>query len=162
MPVNLMPVNLTPSNLITEGELQNTLVEACWANQRKVFHTGDSRKQVRGPDGYELVGDTLTRGYPDLTIGGREGVIWAELKSAKGRLDQEQVEWLDNLPAHQSHVWQPSDLEEAMQIIASGHPKLLPREETGCRTCWTCSREEILQRVKVRKRRPKGKAGRSR
>ena len=151
-------MNLIPANLITEGELQNTLVEACWANQRKVFHTGDSRKQVRGPEGYELVGDTLTQGYPDLTIGGREGVIWAELKSAKGRLDQEQVEWLDNLPPHQSHVWQPSDLEEAMEIIASGHP----RRETGCRTCWTCSREEILQRVKVRKRRPKGKATRRR
>ena len=71
-------------NLIMEDELQNTLVEACWANQRKVFHTGDSRKQVRGPDGYEMVGDILTQGYPDLTIGGREGTIWAELKSAKG------------------------------------------------------------------------------
>ena len=105
-------------NLITEEQLQHTLVEACRANQRKVFHTTDSRKQVRGPDGYEMVGDTLTQGYPDLTIGDREDTIWAELKSAKGKLEQEQVEWLDNLPAHQSHVWQPSDLEEAMRIIA--------------------------------------------
>ena len=148
--------------LFGEAELQNTLLETCGAARRRVFHNSDSRKQVRGAEGYELVGDILCRGYPDLTIGeGRDvGTAWAELKGPRGRLDQEQVEWLDDLPPHRAYVWRPEDLEEANGIILRGHP----RGEDGtlriCRSCWACSREEILKRVGVRRKRaPRGQPG---
>ena len=139
-------------SLITENDLQNTLVETCTAAGLRVFHTSDSRKQVRVGDSHQMVGDILTRGYPDLTIGGRGNAIWAELKGDKGKLEEEHVGWLDDLPPHQAYVWQPEDLEQAMEIITRGHPGpgSSPRP---CRSCWTCSREEILQRVGKRKRR---------
>ena len=138
-------------NLITEDQLQNTLVQACGAARRPVFHPSDSRKQVRGKDGYEMVGDLLTKGYPDLTIGGRKETIWAELKGPRGRLEEEQVEWMDQLPEHRAYVWQPRDLEEALRVIDQGHPH--NREgETPCETCWTCSRKEILKRVGTRRK----------
>ena len=145
--------------LFGETELQNTLLETCGAAGRRVFHSSDSRKQVRGAEGsYELVGDTLSRGYPDLTIGeGRDaGTAWAELKGPRGRLEGEQVKWLDDLPAHRAYVWRPEDLEEANSIILRGHPRGADGTLRACRSCWTCSREEILKRVGVRRRRPAG------
>ena len=144
---------------ITENDLQHTLIETCRAARRRVFHTSDSRKQVRGPEGYELVGDRLAGGYPDLTIGGgREAdTIWAELKGRKGHLSEEQVEWLDDLPPHRAYVWQPGDLDEAIEIITRGHPGTGWETLLPCRSCWTCHREEILQRVGTRKQRSKGR-----
>ena len=154
----------TPAGLIGEDQLQETLVEACQAVGRRVFHASDSRKQVRTTRGYELVGDELAAGYPDLTVAPLPGgwdAIWAELKGPKGRLEEQQVEWLDDLPPHRGFVWRSDDLDEAVGIIQAGHP------QAECRTCWTCSREEIIRRIGVRRKRegrgstgvPAGRAG---
>lgn len=150
---------------ISEDQLQETILEACRAVGRRAFHTSDSRKQVRTPRGYQMVGDELAAGYPDLTLAplrngpqgsGPEGspdpgeAVWAELKGPDGRLEQGQVEWLDDLPPHRAFVWKPEDLDDALGIVQEGHPP------GTCRTCWTCSRDEIVRRVGVRKR---GRAG---
>ena len=140
-------------DLISEDELQETILAACQAIGRRVFHTSDSRKQVRTKRGYELVGDELAAGYPDLTVappGTGQEAIWAELKGPKGRLEETQAEWLDDLPAHRSFVWGPGDLDQALAIIQQGHP------QGACRTCWTCSREEIIRRIGVRRKRAEG------
>ena len=50
------------------------------------------------------------------------------------------------LPAHQSYVWQPRDLDLALNIIISGHP-------ADGSTCWACRRGEILERVGVKRKR---------
>ena len=146
----------TGPGMISEDQLQETLVAACRATRRRVFHAGDSRKQVRTKQGYELVGDELATGYPDLTVAPRreDGLaIWAELKGPEGRLEEGQVEWLDDLPHHQAFVWESRDLDEALEIIQRGHPAGV------CRTCWACSREEIIERIHIRKKR--GAAGRT-
>ena len=140
-------------SLISEDQLQSTLVQACQAIRRRVFHTSDSRKQVRTKDGYGMVGDDLAAGYPDLTVakGMSEPAFWAELKGPRGRLEEGQVDWLDDLPAHQAFVWRSQDLDEALEIIQQGHPGGI------CPTCWACSREEIIARVGMRgKKRPAG------
>ena len=134
---------------MSENDLLRQVVEIFRAGGRRVFHVSDSRKQVRGNQGYVLVGDELARGYPDLTITGRgpgaarQDVIWAELKGPEGQLEPQQVEWLDDLPAHRAYVWAEQDLDTAAQVQFSGHP-------AGGRTCWTCRREEIIRQFGIR------------
>ena len=132
-------------NVVTEKELQTTVSVAFEAAGQRVFHIGDSRKEVMDGERYELVGDTQAAGYPDLTIAGGGKILWAELKSQQGKLEPLQVEWLDELPAHQAYVWRPEDLERALEVAISGHRAAGP-------TCWTCHREEILKRIGVRRR----------
>lgn len=52
------------------------------------------------------------KGYPDLTIAGPGGVLFRELKSARGVLSPEQKRWRDRLAASGADfaVWQPADL----------------------------------------------------
>lgn len=62
----------------------------------KAYHPYDSRRSVPG--------------YPDLTLCHAEhGVIWAELKTEKGRVSPAQREWLDHLTAagQTAVIWRP-------------------------------------------------------
>lgn len=82
-----------------EAELQALIVEAAKWTGWAVFHPYDSRKSV-GP------------GFPDLTMVHRNTgrLIFAELKSAKGRLTAQQREWLGYLgKRHDVRVWYPND-----------------------------------------------------
>ena len=60
-------------------------------------------------------------GYPDLTLV-RERVIWAEIKSEKGKLSQGQQEWLDTLKAagQEVYIWRPGDRDRIQEILARG------------------------------------------
>jgi hypothetical protein len=53
------------------------------------------------------------KGYPDLTIVGPGGMLFRELKSARGFLAPEQKAWLACLVAAgaDAGVWRPQDLE---------------------------------------------------
>ena len=84
---------------ISEAALQALIVEAAAWTGWLVFHPYDSRKSA-GP------------GFPDLTMVHRDTgrVIFAELKSAKGRLTEQQREWLSYLgKRHEVRVWYPAD-----------------------------------------------------
>lgn len=51
-------------------------------------------------------------GFPDLVLAHEErGLIFAELKAAKGRLGVDQVDWLRTLDATgaECYVWRPDD-----------------------------------------------------
>ena len=136
---------------VTETELLNTVTEIFEVQGCRAFHVNDSRREVNEDGRRKLVGDAQAAGYPDLTIAGvRQTVIWAELKSRTGKLEPEQVEWLDDLPPHQAYVWKPDDLDVIARIAESGlHPN-------DGRTCWTCRREEIIKRTGVRRGRKAG------
>jgi hypothetical protein len=66
-------------------------------------------------------------GFPDLTLakastGNEPGrLIFAELKSEKGKVTPKQQEWLDLLGAVGGNVevytWRPSDFDEAARIL---------------------------------------------
>ena len=136
---------------ITETELLNTVTEIFEAHGYRAFHVNDSRREVSVGGRRTLVGDAQATGYPDLTIAGVSGtVILAELKSRTGKLEPEQVEWLDRLTPHQAYVWKPDDLDIIAKVAESGlHPN-------DGRTCWACRREEIILRTGVRRGRTGG------
>lgn len=53
-------------------------------------------------------------GFPDLTIVGRSGFVFRELKGEKGRVSDEQRFWLDRLnqAGANADVWRPADWPE--------------------------------------------------
>lgn len=58
-------------------------------------------------------------GFPDLVLVKGNRLIFAELKSAKGRLSPEQTEWhqaLSKTPA-ENYIWRPIDLEHIQKIL---------------------------------------------
>jgi hypothetical protein len=71
------------------------------------------------------------KGFPDLVLVRRDRLIFAELKSAKGRVTPEQALWLADLEAchigaqqyvSQGHalevyVWRPDDIERIAEIL---------------------------------------------
>jgi hypothetical protein len=60
-------------------------------------------------------------GYPDLTMV-RDGVlVFAELKTEKGKVTPSQQEWLDALTRHPMvsvYLWRPSDWLEVLEALA--------------------------------------------
>jgi hypothetical protein len=78
----------------------------------KVYHTFDSRRS--------------TAGWPDLAMT-RSGIrnnparlVLAELKSAKGRLTPEQMDWLFTLgqvPHVETYCWRPADWDQIVNIL---------------------------------------------
>lgn len=83
---------------MSEAQFQTRILDYCRLRGLLVFHSGDSRRDT-------------TAGFPDLVIVGRAGVIFAELKTDKGRLRPEQQTWLDRLDeaGATAAVWRPAD-----------------------------------------------------
>lgn len=63
------------------------------------------------------------KGYPDITaVHPRHGVIFAELKTDKGRLSPEQVEWVSALSraGARIYVWRPSCFDSEVLPVLKG------------------------------------------
>lgn len=84
---------------IKEDQLQTWIIQLAKLTGWRYYHPHDSRKSVPG--------------YPDLTLvhAGQGRVIFAELKSSKGRISKAQQEWLSDLAAtgQEVFVWRPAD-----------------------------------------------------
>lgn len=97
---------------LTEHVFQTRVVELCRWHRLRVFHSGDSRRD-------------LCAGFPDLVIVGPGGVLFIELKTDRGRVRPEQTTWLNALSAagSQAAVWRPRDwtaIQVALRTLA--HP----------------------------------------
>ena len=77
-------------------------------------------------------------GYPDICAVRGDRLLFAELKSATGKLSPAQITWLDALaevPGVEVYHWKPDDLEEAGRILyARDRPVETPR------TSWAAQR----------------------
>ena len=96
------PDTLIAANM-TERELQNNVVAMARALGWMPYHTFDSRRSEPG--------------YPDLTLVHRDmgRVLWAELKTMKGRVSPAQMDWLSALydvaldRGLEVYTWRPDD-----------------------------------------------------
>lgn len=87
-----------PDLPMTEAQLQATVLGICrWAGVL-AYHTHDSRRSQPG--------------YPDLTIAGLHGLLFRELKTARGKVSKAQAMWGAMLREGGADwaVWRPADL----------------------------------------------------
>jgi hypothetical protein len=105
--------------VMTEKELDKNIRRLCADLGLHRYHVLDSRGS--------------SAGFPDLVIAGPGGVIFAELKSARGTLRPEQTEWRDILldAGARWHLWRPAHLAsgEIARTLA-GISALRRRQET--------------------------------
>lgn len=100
---------------LTEAAWQAEVVRTARALGFLVYHTYDSRRSDKG--------------FPDLTMVRRDRVLFAELKTQKGRIRPEQRVWLDRLAAGPGEVylWRPDDAPEVEAVLGSRHAPPSPR-----------------------------------
>jgi hypothetical protein len=91
--------------VLSEKEWQRQVLDlALLYGWRHAYHTFDSRRS--------------SSGWPDLCLV-RERVVFAELKSEKGKVSAAQADWLAALEAAgaETYVWRPSDVVDVMQAL---------------------------------------------
>lgn len=82
---------------LTEDQFQQQVTDLCDYLGLLWYHTHDSRRS--------------NSGFPDLVIVG-VGVVYAELKTQKGKVSPTQYDWLTALDeaGQEAYVWRPDDL----------------------------------------------------
>lgn len=100
----LLEHNLAQAQKMTERQLQDRVLAIAKLHGWRTFHPYDSRRS--------------TPGYPDLTmvnvIQGR--VLFVELKSAKGRLTSDQVDWIADLEHVADKIRDDSTFEDSDRL----------------------------------------------
>ncbi len=96
--------NIPPPPDCEEKEFDRRVVDFAEANGWTSFHAYDCRRSAAG--------------WPDRVFV-RERVVYAELKSEKGRLTPEQVAWVARLlrAGAEVHVWKPADWAEVVKVL---------------------------------------------
>ena len=92
---------------ISERQFQAQIVGLAELRGWLVYHTWNSRHS--------------TAGFPDLVLV-REYVIFAEIKTEKGKLTAEQEAWIEAIQKAQNYnlrayVWKPSDWEQIVRVL---------------------------------------------
>jgi len=104
----------TLSHAITEVAFQNLVIELLQAHRWRYMHPYDSRRS--------------TAGYPDITaVHPQHGLLFAELKSAKGRATIEQQAWLEDLAHFSRTIGDPMDAYEWNRSDAWMRASQIPR-----------------------------------
>jgi hypothetical protein len=98
-------------NAVTEAELQAHILDLAALTGWRVFHDHDSRRNPAG--------------LPDLILVRRGRLIFAELKTRKGRIRPAQKAWIADLEdvevaaggAVEVYVWRPGHLAAIADIL---------------------------------------------
>ena len=92
-----------------EKDLQECVRLACRVRRLPIYHTWDSRRSEPG--------------FPDCVIVLPAEVIFAELKTQKGRVSTDQRRWLNDLHGARArcYLWRPSHwLSDSIQKVLDG------------------------------------------
>lgn len=96
---------------LTEKDWQRQVIELAGMLGYRHYHTHDSRRSPHG--------------FPDLVFVSplRGRVIFAELKSERGKPSAEQEAWLRDLEraGAEAYLWRPGDLDEVGRVLAGAH-----------------------------------------
>lgn len=109
---------------MTESEFQANVIDLAHMLGWRVTHFRPAKTKHgwRTP----LAGDP---GFPDLVLARGGRVIFAELKSERGRLTADQEAWLDQLAqpvgpqvveriaSHEVYVWRPSHVDHVARVL---------------------------------------------
>lgn len=76
------------------------------------------RTSRNGSGGYLTAVAADGAGYPDLTLV-RDRIIFAELKTNKGKLSDNQIKWMESLrkAGAEYYLWRPSDFEAVRKTL---------------------------------------------
>jgi hypothetical protein len=91
---------------LTEKEFQEQVVELARLSGWRVYHTWLAVRSASG--------------FPDLVLARPGRLVFAELKSNRGKLTLAQEEWLQALRetgAAEVYLWRPDDWDEIVQIL---------------------------------------------
>jgi hypothetical protein len=95
---------------VTEAELQNLVIETAQVLRWRVAHF----RPARTSQGWRTPVQADGKGFPDLVLVRGPRLVVAELKSATGRLTDDQRVWLgdfDAVPGVEVHVVRPADVD---------------------------------------------------
>lgn len=106
--------------VVKEAELQKLVLRQARIDGWSAAHFGSSVKWIRRGDAYKVIPDKDAVGFPDLVLVRYGQLIFAELKSERGRIRDEQALWLADLRevekktagrwcCVQVFVWRPED-----------------------------------------------------
>jgi hypothetical protein len=89
---------------MTEAQWQATVISLAHNLRWRIYHTFDSRRS--------------NSGFPDLVLV-RDRIVFAELKSSRGRLTREQARWIAALgvAGAEAYVWAPSDYPQVERTL---------------------------------------------
>ena len=93
-------------NAVRECDFQAQVQDLARLCGWRTYHTYDSR---RSPEG-----------YPDLCMVRSPRLVYAELKSERGKLTPAQLEWLAELreiAGVETYVFRPSDWDEIVELL---------------------------------------------
>ena len=101
---------------VRERDFQAVVIAIAKHHGWMVFHPLPAQNG-RGQWRTATQGDT---GFPDLVlVHPKAGIIFAELKSAIGKLSDRQQRWINTIieAGGEAYVWRPSDLEQIKAIL---------------------------------------------
>ena len=101
---------------ILEKDFQRTVIEMAKVLGWRVHAERPAIRQS-GKWSTPIQGDA---GFPDLVLAHpQKGVIFAELKSERGKATDAQMEWMDALYAagQRVHLWKPRDMDAIEQTL---------------------------------------------
>jgi hypothetical protein len=99
-----------------ERDFQTYVIDLATVNQWRIAHFRKAQT-ARGRWITPVAADGA--GFPDLVLV-RDRIIYAELKTTKGKLSANQNQWRDAIAAAggEHYVWRPSDADEIKAVLA--------------------------------------------
>lgn len=91
---------------VSEKTFQQQVLDLAKLTGWRTYHVHDSRRS--------------NPGFPDLVLVRRGRMVFAELKTRKGRVSREQQAWLDDLracPTAEVFLWRPDDLPVIAKVL---------------------------------------------